>query len=241
MSTGSKIVMAMLSRGHLQASATSALRHTTAWQREWDLTQRLLSGPERSSSRGDAPGASGQASEPTTRNTIGRELPTGRDAGVAKHEAHRGSRPVLDKTGIQETVPGMQRHASAQAKQVDQPLSPLRPGQLIRLDSGRAAPPSSPPQAAIPWGPRRLQEPRPYSLHAFMGHDGVRVWVRDAKGPMSHGAELLAALKRAFSSSGLKLAQLILNGETIYENAGHAPVSDEPEYRIDKPDLDQSY
>ena len=55
--------------------------------------------------------------------------------------------------------------------------------------------------------------------HAYLGRDGVTLWVRDAKMSAQNASALLSALHRWASVAGIKIAAVICNGKMIYRAA----------------------
>jgi hypothetical protein len=55
--------------------------------------------------------------------------------------------------------------------------------------------------------------------HAYLGPDGVALWVRDAKMSRENASALLSALHRWANLAGVKIAAVICNGKMIYRAA----------------------
>ncbi len=69
---------------------------------------------------------------------------------------------------------------------------------------------------AVNWLRPEFMQWQPQFVHAVNSAQGLRVWIRDFRVAPNRGGEILSALRRQLAGLGVKLASIVINGDTVW-------------------------
>lgn len=211
MKDSASIMQASLAHQNIKASVIGALKHSTAWQREWQLSQRLMA-QDPSSGKPSMSGNTKVIND--SQNVIPRyTVPTVPETRASTIE---GTSVQSQGGSVRVGTPDVATPIVAGLVNLAEPLvGGAIPQSLWQLAS-MASRSGSGSQFFATWGMRRLLEWRPLVMHTYIGVAGVKVWIRDSRHQLTNGGNVLQSLRQAFARTGLQLAQVVINGETIF-------------------------